>query len=66
MNINQVASIGMSMSGVQALEWAFLGPEYVKTLVLISTSARHSAWCISWSEAQRQSIYYGPKYRKYL
>ncbi|CAG8717461.1 42263_t:CDS:10 [Gigaspora margarita] len=39
------------------------GPEFPlttprdDTIVPIATSARHSAWCISWSEAQRQSIY---------
>ncbi|KAK9358007.1 Alpha/Beta hydrolase protein [Lipomyces starkeyi] len=29
---------------------------------MLSTSARHSAWCISWGEAQRQCIYSDPKY----
>ncbi|CAG61021.1 uncharacterized protein GVI51_J08195 [Nakaseomyces glabratus] len=58
--------IGGSMGGMLALEWASLyghGPEkYVHNLVALATSARHSAWCISWSEAQRQSIYSDPKY----
>lgn len=36
--------------------------DYVRTIVLIATSSRHSAWGISWGEAQRQSIYADPKY----
>ncbi|RIB19186.1 homoserine O-acetyltransferase [Gigaspora rosea] len=63
LGVKQVATcIGGSMGGMQVLEWAFFGPEYVKTIVPIATSARHSAWCISWSEAQRQSIYSDHKY----
>ncbi|KAJ3320920.1 homoserine O- acetyltransferase [Boothiomyces sp. JEL0866] len=53
--------IGGSMGGMQVLEWAFFG-DYVKNIVPIATSGRHSAWCISWGEAQRQSIYSDPKY----
>ncbi|KAG0258492.1 homoserine O- acetyltransferase [Mortierella polycephala] len=54
--------IGGSMGGMQVLEWSFFGPEYIKTIVPIATSAKHSAWCISWGEAQRQSIYSDPNY----
>ncbi|KAF9363430.1 homoserine O- acetyltransferase, partial [Mortierella sp. NVP85] len=54
--------IGGSMGGMQVLEWSFFGPEYVKAIVPIATSAKHSAWCISWGEAQRQSIYSDPNY----
>ncbi|AQZ14075.1 MET2 (YNL277W) [Zygosaccharomyces parabailii] len=55
--------IGGSMGGMLALEWsAMYGEDYVKTVIALATSARHSAWCISWSEAQRQSIYSDPKY----
>jgi homoserine O-acetyltransferase len=50
------------MGGMLALEWAFFGEDYVKSVVALATSARHSAWCISWGEAQRQSIYSDPKY----
>ena len=52
------------MGGMQSLEWAFYGPEYVKAVVSVATSGRHSAWCISWGEAQRQSIYSDPLYGK--
>ena len=51
------------MGGMNVLEWGYFGPEYVTAIVPIATSARHSAWCISWGEAQRQSIYADPKYR---
>jgi len=34
----------------------------VRTIIPIATSARYSAWGISWGEAQRQSIYSDPKY----
>ena len=64
LGVRQVAIvIGGSMGGMNVLEWAYYGPEYVKTIVPMATSARHSAWCISWGEAQRQSIYADPKYR---
>lgn len=44
------------------MEWAYLGREYIRTIVPIATSSRHSAWGISWGESQRQSIYADPKY----
>ncbi len=54
--------IGGSMGGMQVLEWAFLG-EYVKAIVPVAVGGRHSAWCIGWSEMQRQAIYADPKWR---
>jgi homoserine O-acetyltransferase len=53
-------AIGGSMGGMQVLEWGYF--PFVKHIVPIATSGRHSAWCISWGEAQRQSIYSDPKY----
>lgn len=50
------------MGGMLVLEYAYFGPEYVRAIVPLATSSRHSAWCISWGEAQRQSIYCDPKY----
>lgn len=50
------------MGGMLTLEYSFFGKDYVRAIVPIATSARHSAWCISWGEAQRQSIYSDPKY----
>ena len=50
------------MGGMLVLEYAYFGKDYVRAIVPIATSSRHSAWCISWGEAQRQSIYCDPKY----
>lgn len=37
-------------------------PPYISCIIPIATAARHGAWCISWAEAQRQSIYSDPLY----
>lgn len=63
LGIKQVAAVvGGSLGGMFVLEWAYLGKDYVRCIVPIATSSRHSAWGISWGEAQRQSIYADPKY----
>ncbi|KAF3767461.1 homoserine O-acetyltransferase [Cryphonectria parasitica EP155] len=63
LGVKQVAAVvGGSMGGMLVLEWAYFGKDYVRSIVPIATSSRHSAWCISWGEAQRQSIYADPKY----
>ncbi|KAG2361874.1 hypothetical protein BDR07DRAFT_1609824 [Suillus spraguei] len=55
--------IGGSMGGMAVLEWPLCNPPgYVRHIIPLATSARHSAWCISWGEAQRQSIYSDPLY----
>ncbi|GAA5883796.1 hypothetical protein JCM3774_003660 [Rhodotorula dairenensis] len=55
--------IGGSMGGMAVLEWPLTAPKgYVRNICPIATSARHSAWGISWGEAQRQSIYSDPDY----
>ncbi len=48
--------IGGSLGGQQALEWAVSQPEIIGHLVVIATSARHSAWGIAFNEAQRLAI----------
>lgn len=51
------------MGGMAVLEWPLCTPPgYIRHVIPIATSARHSAWCISWGEAQRQSIYSDPLY----
>ncbi|KAI9297996.1 homoserine O-acetyltransferase [Neoconidiobolus thromboides FSU 785] len=63
LGVKQVAiCIGGSLGGMQVLEWAMLGKEYVKAIVAIATCGKHSGWGISWGEAQRQAIYSDPKY----
>lgn len=52
------------MGGMAVLEWPLcMPPGYVRRIIPLATSARHSAWCISWGEAQRQSIYSDPSYQ---
>ncbi|RMD42873.1 hypothetical protein DV735_g2297, partial [Chaetothyriales sp. CBS 134920] len=63
LGVKQIAAaVGGSMGGMLVLEYAYLGKDYVRTICPIATSARHSAWGISWGEAQRQAIYSDPKY----
>ena len=53
-------AIGGSMGGMQVLEWGFEtgadGAPFVRALAPIAVGARHSPWCIAWSEAQRMAI----------
>ncbi|KAL8798896.1 MAG: hypothetical protein Q9182_006296 [Xanthomendoza sp. 2 TL-2023] len=63
LGVRQIAAaVGGSMGGMLVLEHAYFGEKYVRSIVPIATSSRHSAWGISWGEAQRQSIYCDPKY----
>ncbi|KAI0109705.1 homoserine O-acetyltransferase [Nemania sp. FL0031] len=63
LGVREIAAvIGGSMGGMLVLEWAYFGKDYVRCIVPIATSSQHSAWGISWGEAQRQSIYADPKY----
>ncbi|KAL9097519.1 MAG: hypothetical protein Q9165_000415 [Trypethelium subeluteriae] len=63
LGVRQIAAVvGGSMGGMLILEFAYFGKDYVRTIIPIATSARYSAWGISWGEAQRQSIYSDPKY----
>lgn len=51
--------IGGSLGGMLALQWAAWDPT-IRRVVAVATSAAHSAWCIAWSESQRQAIYADP------
>ncbi|KHJ33221.1 putative homoserine o-acetyltransferase [Erysiphe necator] len=63
LGVKRVAAvIGGSMGGMLVLEWAYFGKDYIRCIAPIATSGRHSAWGISWGEAQRQCIYADPKY----
>jgi homoserine O-acetyltransferase len=50
------AVVGGSMGGMQALEWAAMYPERVRSLVSIAVGARHSAWAIGLNEVARRAI----------
>jgi homoserine O-acetyltransferase len=56
--------VGGSMGGMCALEYPLcMPPSYIRHVIPLATSARHSAWCISWGEAQRSSIYSDPNWK---
>ncbi|OCK74951.1 homoserine O-acetyltransferase [Lepidopterella palustris CBS 459.81] len=65
LGVSEVAAvIGGSMGGMAALEWPLSTPSgYVKNIIPITTSAYHSAWGISWGEAQRLCIYADANYK---
>jgi homoserine O-acetyltransferase len=53
--------VGGSLGGMQALEWA-LGDPRVEAAAVIAAPARHSAWAIALSEAQRAAIAADPRW----
>lgn len=65
LGVRQIAiAIGGSMGGMLALEYpCMFGSPYVRSIAALATCPHHSAWCIAWSEVQRQSIYADPKYQ---
>ncbi|DBA05310.1 TPA: hypothetical protein N0F65_007472 [Lagenidium giganteum] len=64
LGVKQVkAVIGGSMGGMQTLEWAFFGPEFVRSFIPIACGSHHSAWQIGISELQRQAIAMDPLYK---
>jgi len=53
--------LGGSLGGMQALEWAIQDPR-VESAAVIAAPARHSAWSIAISEAQRTAIAADPRW----
>lgn len=54
---------GGSMGGMQVLEWGFEG-DFVRAMLPLAVGGRHSAWCVAWSEAQRQAIFADARWRE--
>jgi len=55
--------LGGSMGGYQLLEWAFMEPAVFHKLVLLTTSAKESAWGIAIHTAQRLAIETDPTWK---
>jgi homoserine O-acetyltransferase len=54
------AVVGGSMGGMQALSWAVLFPDRVRSVISIAATARHSAQNIAFHEVGRQAIMADP------
>ena len=57
------AVIGGSMGGMQALSWASIFPDRVRSAVVIAATARHSAQNIAFHEVGRQAIMADPNWQ---
>ena len=55
--------VGGSMGGMQALSWASLLPNRVRSAIVIASTARHSAQNIAFHEVGRQAIMADPNWR---
>ncbi|GGB38551.1 homoserine O-acetyltransferase [Sphingomonas metalli] len=57
------AVVGGSMGGMQALSWPATFPERVRSVVVIASTARHTAQNIAFHEVGRQAVMADPKWR---
>lgn len=65
LNIDEFALlIGGSCGGHQCLEMALKEPDTVKSMALLATSARESAWAIALHEAGRMALMADPTFRE--
>lgn len=55
--------IGGSLGGMQTLEWAFQGEDFVKSFITIACGSHQSGWQIGMGELQRQAIYMDPLFQ---
>jgi homoserine O-acetyltransferase/O-succinyltransferase len=54
-------ALGGSLGGMMALEWALIDPR-VRATAVVGAGARHEAWAIAWSAAQRQALAADPEW----
>ncbi len=60
LGVEEVDVIGGSMGGMQALEFALLFPERVRSLVVIAAPGRHGPWARALSELGRRAVLSDP------
>ncbi len=60
LGIEEVDVIGGSMGGMQALEFALMFPERVRSLVVIAAPGRHGPWAQALSELGRRAVLSDP------
>lgn len=59
-----ISVIGGSLGGMQALEWAMMGPGFVHSAAALACGGRHHAWQIGISVVQRRAIYADPNWKE--
>lgn len=67
LGVRSISSVvGGSMGGMVALEYAYLGSAFVRSVVVIAAPAKSSPWLRAFGEVQRRSIVSDARYAKGL
>ncbi|MBO7522411.1 MAG: homoserine O-acetyltransferase [Bacteroidales bacterium] len=56
--------LGSSIGGFQAIEWAIMEPDVIKTALFMATTSRSSAYLTAYEEAQRMALEADPTFRE--